>query len=70
MEWVDSSGPLFFMYSKMAEEEDKKMADTWHREADGILIFVSFTFHTFIHFQFKLLYRVVFSLPQLRNWSR
>jgi len=37
----DSSGPLFSMYSKMAEEEDNKMADHWQKDADGILIFVS-----------------------------
>ena len=29
------------MYSKAAEEEDKKMADRWQQDADGILIFVS-----------------------------
>jgi hypothetical protein len=29
------------MYSKMAEEEDNKMADHWQKDADGILIFVS-----------------------------
>ena len=37
----DSSGPLFSMYSKAAEEEDNKMADRWQKDADGILIFVS-----------------------------
>lgn len=37
----DSSGPLFFMYSKAAEEEDKKMVERWQKDADGILIFVS-----------------------------
>jgi Family of unknown function (DUF6535) len=41
------------MYSKMAEEEDKKMADIWHRDADGILIFVSFIFHTFYTFSIQ-----------------
>ncbi|KAI0246406.1 hypothetical protein BJV78DRAFT_151749 [Lactifluus subvellereus] len=35
----DSSGPLFFMYRKMAEEEDDKMAERWQKDADGILIF-------------------------------
>jgi hypothetical protein len=29
------------MYSKIAEEEDDKMIDRCHRDADGILIFVS-----------------------------
>jgi hypothetical protein len=37
----DSSGPIFTMYSKAAEEEDKYMADRWEKDADGILIFVS-----------------------------
>jgi len=37
----DSSGALFSMYSKAAEEEDNKMADQWQKDADGILIFVS-----------------------------
>ncbi|KAH9978304.1 hypothetical protein BJV74DRAFT_143291 [Russula compacta] len=35
----DSSGPLFSMYSKFAEEEDNKMTDRWTKDADGILIF-------------------------------
>jgi len=38
----DSSGPLFSMYSKMAEEEDNKMVERWERDANGILVFVSF----------------------------
>ena len=37
----DSSGPLFSMYSKAAEEEDNRMVDRWQKDADGILIFVS-----------------------------
>jgi hypothetical protein len=37
----DSSGPLFSMYSKAAEDEDKKLVERWHKDADGILIFVS-----------------------------
>src|SRR6266851_4862691 len=37
----DSSGPLFSLYSKIAEEEDNKMTDRWQKDADGILIFVS-----------------------------
>jgi len=36
----DSSGPLFFIYSKAAEEEDNKMVERWQKDADGILIFV------------------------------
>ena len=31
------------MYVKMAEEEDNKVADRWQKDADGILIFVSFS---------------------------
>jgi hypothetical protein len=38
--FVDSSGPIFSMYMGMAEEEDKKMAESWQADADGILIFV------------------------------
>ena len=37
----DSSGPLFSMYSKIAEEEDNEMAERWQKDADGLLIFVS-----------------------------
>jgi len=37
----DSSGPLFSLYSKIAEEDDNKMTDRWQKDADGILIFVS-----------------------------
>ena len=29
------------MYSKAAEEEDNKMAESWQKDADGMLIFVS-----------------------------
>jgi hypothetical protein len=29
------------MYSKASEEEDNKMAESWQKDADGILIFVS-----------------------------
>ena len=37
---VDSSGPIFSLYLEMASEEDKKMAESWKDDADGILIFV------------------------------
>ena len=37
----DSSGPLFSIYSRAAEEEDNRMDMRWQRDADGILIFVS-----------------------------
>ena len=39
--FVDGSGPLFTMYLEMAGEEDKKVADSWKADADGILVFVS-----------------------------
>ena len=38
--FIDGSGPIFSMYLGMAEEEDKKMAESWKANADGILIFV------------------------------
>ncbi|KAH9034111.1 hypothetical protein EDB85DRAFT_2289216 [Lactarius pseudohatsudake] len=38
--FVDGSGPIFSMYLEMATEEDKKMAEGWAADADGILIFV------------------------------
>ena len=39
-DFVDGSGPIFSMYLEMAVEEDKKMAENWQADADGILIFV------------------------------
>ena len=32
------------MYMEMAEEEDKKLAESWKADADGILIFVRLYF--------------------------
>jgi hypothetical protein len=37
----DSSGPLFSIYSKTADDEDNKVVERWQKDADGILIFVS-----------------------------
>jgi hypothetical protein len=37
----DSSGLLFSLYSKAAEDEDNKMVDRWQKDAEGILFFVS-----------------------------
>ncbi len=37
----DTSWSLFSTYSKMAEEDDNKMAECWQKDADGVLIFVS-----------------------------
>ena len=39
-DFVDSSGPIFSMYLEMTEEEDKKMAESWKSDAEGILVFV------------------------------
>ena len=70
-EFADSSGPLFFMYRKMAEEEDNKMAERWQKDADGILIFVSlqFIFDTASHIESKY-YRPVCSLLPSRHYLR
>jgi hypothetical protein len=38
--FIDGSGPIFTMYMEMASEEDKKIAEGWKADADGILIFV------------------------------
>ena len=38
--FADGSGPIFSMYMEMATEEDKRMAENWKADADGILIFV------------------------------
>jgi hypothetical protein len=53
------------MYSKAAEEEDSKMAESWQKDADGILFFVSR--HLGIHISLRIKrehYRRVCSLPQ------
>ena len=39
-DFVDSSSPIFSMYLEMAEEEDKKLAESWKADAEGILVFV------------------------------
>ena len=39
--YTDGSGALFSMYLDRAEEEDKKAAERWKGDADGILVFVS-----------------------------
>ena len=53
-DFVDSSGPIFSMYMEMAEEEDKKMADSWKADAEGILVFVR---HYILVLCFKLIHR-------------
>jgi hypothetical protein len=61
----DSSGLLFSIYSKAAEEEDTKMVERWQKDADGILIFVSPWLTSSYYFVHKLeYYRLVCSLPQ------
>jgi hypothetical protein len=40
--FFDGAGDIFSMYLKFAREEDKKMAEGWKEDADGILIFVGF----------------------------
>jgi hypothetical protein len=37
----ESSRKIYSVYSKIAEEEDNKMTESWQKSADGILIFVS-----------------------------
>lgn len=39
-DFVDGSGPIFSMYLEMAEEEDKRMTESWKAGAEGILVFV------------------------------
>ena len=39
-DFVDSFSPIFSMYLEMAEEEDKKLAESWKADAEGILVFV------------------------------
>ena len=48
---VDGSEPIFSLYLERASEEDKKMAENWKGDADGILIFVRHyhLFQNFIH---------------------
>jgi len=38
--YTDGSGALFSMYLNRAEEEDKRAAERWKGDADGILVFV------------------------------
>jgi len=60
----DSSGPLFSIYSKAAEDEDNKMVERWQKDADGILIFVSPRVDIHMSFGYKLVHRLACSLPQ------
>jgi len=38
--YSDSSGPLFKIYSKSAEERDTRVFKRWEKEANGIILFV------------------------------
>jgi hypothetical protein len=40
--FTDASDPIFTMYNETAEEEDRKMAESWKADADRILVFVSY----------------------------
>ena len=42
--FIDGSGAIFSMYLERATEEDKKMAENWKADANGVLIFVRFHF--------------------------
>jgi hypothetical protein len=37
---LDSSVPLFDMYTKITKEDDDKMTTRWQRDAEGIRLFV------------------------------
>jgi hypothetical protein len=62
----DSSGPLFNIYSKAAEEEDKKMVERWQKDADGILIFVSprVDIRLFLHINWDTIDRSILCLSR------
>ena len=47
--FIDGSGPIFSMYLERAEEEDKKMAESWKADADGILFFVRLRSNPILH---------------------
>jgi hypothetical protein len=54
------------MYSKASEEEDSKMAESWQKDADRILISVSLRVGIQISSCFKQEHhRLVYSPPQL-----
>ena len=62
----DSSDPLFTMYSKFAEDEDKNMTECWTKDAEGIIFFVrpeaNFTYWWGL---INELNRLLYSLPSL-----
>ena len=67
-DYVDGSGPIFSMYLEMAIEEDKKMAENWKADAEGILIFVRLSSDLVSH---RLNgHRPVYSPLLLQLWSQ
>lgn len=63
------SGPLFSMYSKVADEEDKEMVERWKQDADGIILFVSYRVRILIFMHNLENHRLVYSLlPSLRSF--
>ena len=70
MKAADSSEPLFAIYSKNVEEEDKNMTESWTKDADGIIIFVR-PEANFMYWWGLIneLNRVVYSLPSLQRSS-
>jgi hypothetical protein len=46
-ELCDTSGPLFSLYSKMKEKRDDRKAERYQKDAEGIVLFVSF--HSCLH---------------------
>jgi len=68
-EFRDGSVALWALHSEVIVEEDNRMAEGWHKDADGILIFVSphvdIRAYYYTH-KFRF-YRAVYSLqPWLR----
>ncbi|KAI0259687.1 hypothetical protein BC834DRAFT_974094 [Gloeopeniophorella convolvens] len=56
--YSDGSGALFSMYLERAEDEDKKLAESWKGDAEGILVFTglfSATVATFLSTSFQSL---------------
>ena len=54
------------MYLERAEEEDRKMAESWKADADGILIFVRF-YPQILGFTYATRDRLVYSLLPSRR---
>lgn len=59
----DGSGPLFTIYSKIAEKDDNKRAERWQKDAQGILIFTGL-------FSIVVAILVTMSVQDLRPRSR